>query len=210
MVDAAIFESLVGGLLAGYGIAIPVGAIAILIVGTGMRCGFLCGASAGAGAATADLLYATVAVTVGAAVARWLEPWSSPIRVGSALVLVAIAAWGLAGVRRGVQPASTETVVSRGELATTYARFVGLTVINPLTVVYFTSMVLGNSMGRPHGMGAALVFAVGAFTASLSWQLLLAGLGAFGRKGLSPRARVAALVGGNVLILGLALRMVLN
>lgn len=210
MADAGVIESLVGGLLAGYGIAIPVGAIAVLIVGTGMRCGFLCGASAGAGAATADLIYATVAVTVGTAVARWLEPWSSPIRVGSALVLVAIALWGLAGARRGLQSATTEVVISRGELATTYARFVGLTVINPLTVVYFTTMVLGNSMGRPQGVGAALVFAVGAFAASLSWQLLLAALGAFGRKGLSPRARVAALVIGNLLILSLALRMVLN
>lgn len=210
MADAGMIEPLVGGLLAGYGIAIPVGAIAVLIVGTGMRCGFLCGASAGTGAATADLIYATVAVTVGTAVARWLEPWSYSIRVGSALVLVAIALWGLAGARRGLPSASTEVVVSRGELAITYARFVALTVVNPLTVVYFTTMVLGNAMGRPQGAGAALVFAVGAFVASLSWQLLLAGLGAFGRRGLSPRARVAALVGGNLLILGLALRMVLN
>lgn len=38
------------GLVAGFGIAIPVGAIAVLIVQVGTRCGFRCAASAGAGA----------------------------------------------------------------------------------------------------------------------------------------------------------------
>lgn len=39
MADAGMIGSLVGGLLAGDGIVIPVGAIAVLIVGTGMRRG---------------------------------------------------------------------------------------------------------------------------------------------------------------------------
>lgn len=39
MADAGMIGSLVGGLLAGDGIVIPVGAIAVLIVGTGMRWG---------------------------------------------------------------------------------------------------------------------------------------------------------------------------
>ncbi len=38
----------VEGLIAGYGIAIPVGAIAILIVEMGLRCGFRVGFMAGA------------------------------------------------------------------------------------------------------------------------------------------------------------------
>lgn len=198
------------GVLAGYGIAIPVGAIAILIVGTGMRCGFPCAAAAGAGAATADLLYATVAATVGAAAARLLDPWAVPIRLGSALVLIALAGWGLAGLRRtSHQPPGTVSV-SRGEMAATYGRFLGLTIINPLTVIYFTSMVLGNAVGRPVGAVGAIVFAVGAFAASLSWQLLLAGVGAFGRRGLPPSARVVALVVGNLIILGLAVGMLVH
>jgi threonine/homoserine/homoserine lactone efflux protein len=58
-------QAFVLGMIAGYGIAIPVGAIAVLIVQVGIRCGFRCAASAGAGAATADLLYALLAVTGG-------------------------------------------------------------------------------------------------------------------------------------------------
>src|SRR5690606_31078420 len=91
-----------------------------------------------------------------------------------------------------------------------YGRFLGLTLINPLPVIYFTSMVLGNVVGRPVGAAGAIVFAVGAFAASPSWQLLLAGVGAFGRRGLPPTARVVALVVGNLIILGLAVRMLVH
>ena len=56
----AFFE----GALAGYGIAIPVGAIAVLIIEISLRQGFRSGFMAGAGAATADLIYAAVAMIV--------------------------------------------------------------------------------------------------------------------------------------------------
>ena len=52
--------------MAGYGIAIPVGAIAILIVDMGLRRGFGLGFMAGAGAAAADFIYASLAAVAGA------------------------------------------------------------------------------------------------------------------------------------------------
>lgn len=200
----------IDGALAGYGIAIPVGAIAVLILGTGMRCGFACAAAAGAGAATADLVYAVVAATAGAAAGRMLEPWSEPIQLVSAAVLAGLAIWGLAGWRRNQLEPGATVAVTRGEITATYGRFLGLTIINPLTVIYFTSMVLGNAVGRPIGLVGTTMFAAGAFVASLSWQLLLAGVGAFGRRGLPPSARTATLVVGNLIILGLAVRMVMH
>ena len=53
------------GVIAGYGIAIPVGAIAVLIVGIGMRSGLRNGLSAAAGAAAANLVYAIIAMLSG-------------------------------------------------------------------------------------------------------------------------------------------------
>ena len=67
-------DALVSGLLAGYGIAVPVGAIAVLVIGLSARSGLAVGAGAGLGAATADGLYATVAVVGGAAVAGMVRP----------------------------------------------------------------------------------------------------------------------------------------
>ncbi|GFJ92910.1 hypothetical protein Prum_065520 [Phytohabitans rumicis] len=59
----------VDGVIAGYGVAIPVGAIAILIMGLAARTSFRVGAAAALGVATADGLYAVIAVAGGAALA---------------------------------------------------------------------------------------------------------------------------------------------
>jgi arginine exporter protein ArgO len=202
-------DALINGVLAGYGIAIPVGAIAILIVTTGMRCGFACAASAGAGAATADLVYATVAVTAGTAAARALEPWAGHIRIISAVVLVILALGGLTRLRATDKASAALVTPQRTDLAATYARFLGLTIINPLTIVYFGTMVLGSTVGKSLNFAEAAVFVAGAFAASLSWQTLLAAVGAGARRGLSSRLRTVTSVVGNLFILGLAVRILL-
>jgi len=214
-----VSDALVNGVLARYGIAIPVGAIAVLIVGVGMRFGFANAASAGAGAATADLLYALVAGTAGAAAARSLEPWAGPIRVASGMVLILLAGKALIDARQAQlrqpaaepglrQPAAEpEVATRRGELVLTYGRFLALTAINPMTVVSFTTLVLGSGAGRSPTFAEAMFFAIGAFAASLSWQTLLAGVGALARRGLSPRFRTTTALVGNLLIVAMAVRI---
>ena len=63
--SADLLSAFLIGAAAGYGIAIPVGPIAVLIVRTGLRRGFRVAAAAGAGTATVDLVYATIALVVG-------------------------------------------------------------------------------------------------------------------------------------------------
>lgn len=201
---------LTAGMLAGYGIAMPVGAIALLIMGVSMRSGLAFGLSAGAGAATADLVYATAAAVAGSAVAETLQRWDGSFRLGSAVILVLIAAWGLAGARRSIQSDGQVIAPSGRNPLATFCRFVALTILNPLTLVYFTTLVTGSGVGRPRGPGQVAIFAFGAFVASLSWQSLLAAMGALGRRGLSPRARVGVVVIGNSIILGMAASMVIN
>jgi arginine exporter protein ArgO len=190
------------GVIAGFGIAVPVGAIAVLIVQVGIRCGFWCAASAGAGAATADLLYSVLAVVGGAALAATIEGIGAPFRVVSAAVLAAIAVRGLLRARREPAPADASPP-GRGELALTYVKFLGLTIVNPLTVVYFAAVVLG--LGLADGLTAPelALFAAGAFLASLTWQTLLAGVGAAAHR-LPRRFTTAAAVVGNLLVLAMA------
>lgn len=201
--EGLVVESFLVGVLAGYGIAVPVGAIAVLIVQVGLRCGFRCAAFAGAGAATADLLYSVLAVTGGAALAAAVGSVGAPLRWGSAAVLAAVAVRGLVGARRA--PAEVAATLPRPrEYAATYAKFVGLTVVNPMTVVYFAAVVLGLGLADDlSGLQAAL-FVAGAFLASLSWQTLLAGVGAVAHRRLPQRFAAGAAVAGNVLVLGLA------
>jgi arginine exporter protein ArgO len=195
-----MWDVLWSGILAGYGIAIPVGAIAVLIINTSIRCGFMCGAAAGAGAATADLLYASVAATAGAAASRFLAPWESPTRWVSGLVLMGLAAKGLYDARTPAPARATTLVVRRAELALTYGRFLGLTVINPMTVIYFGTVVIGANIGRTLTVAQAAVFAGAAFAASLSWQLFIAALGARAGKSLPPGFQKVTTVVGNLFI----------
>ena len=94
-------QAFIAGVVAGYGIAIPVGAISMIIIDAGLRHGFRTAAAAGAGAATADVFYAAVAAVFGAALAQVLEPYAVPLRVASILSSSASPSAASLAVRRG-------------------------------------------------------------------------------------------------------------
>ena len=209
-----MIAALLAGAVAGYGIAIPVGAIAILILETGLQRGFRLAAAAGTGAAVADGIYATVAVVFGAALAIALAPFETALRVLAVVLLVAIAIRGLVGLRRSsvnaaageaaVMPAGVEPVERGGSARRTFATFLGLTLLNPITVTYFAALILGLK-GAGVGPVEKAAFVAGAFLASLSWQLLLAAVGAFLHRRLSPGLRAGVIVLGNTIVLLFAL-----
>ena len=197
-------EPLVAGLLAGWGVAIPLGAIGVMVVDAGMRGGLRPGAAARPGVATADLLYAAVAATAGAAVAGALEPHAGELRLAAAGVLALVAALGLRALRRrGGEAAATPP---GGRL---YLRFLALTSVNPLTVAYFAALIAGLPAVASAPAEAKAVFVLAAGAASLSWQLVLAGAGAALHRRLPPSARVYTALAGNALVLGLAAHMAL-
>jgi arginine exporter protein ArgO len=202
-------DAFVSGVVAGYGIAIPVGAIALLIVQVGVKCGFRCAFVAGAGAATADLVYAVLAVVGGAALAQVIDSAGNMLQILSGVVLVVIA---LVGLRKATKPVEQAEVAmpNRSDLAGTYARFLGLTIINPTTVVYFAAVVVGLGVASGLTGSGGVVFAIGAFLASLSWQTLLAFIGASVGKRMSRRVQMLAMIAGNLLILGLAVVIILR
>jgi threonine/homoserine/homoserine lactone efflux protein len=191
------------GVVAGYGIAIPVGAIAILIIEVGIRRGFRPAFFAGAGAATADLLYAALAAVGGAALAGAIESIGGPLRVASGIVLALIAVFGIVRAVQAAEPLPTD-YPRTGDLARTYGRFLGLTIINPTTVIYFAAVIIGLGVAEGMTPGDGAVFVVGAFLASLSWQTLLAAAAALARHRLRPEWRAAVSVLGNLVILGFA------
>jgi threonine/homoserine/homoserine lactone efflux protein len=200
---------LVDGILAGYGIAIPVGAIAILIVDLGLRKGFRIAFMAGAGAASADLVYAAIAAVAGDLVAAQLAPFGTVLRLASAILLVAIGARGLWRSRR---PAISAELLAAGTAnesgGGTFVRFLGLTLLNPQTVAYFGALILGRDAGQPLELTGQIAFVVGAGLASWSWQSLLALVGAGARRRLTPAFQRSATIAGNLLVLALGLRIV--
>ena len=199
---------LVEGLLAGYGIAIPVGAITVLIVETTLRKGFVAGLAAGSGTATADFLYAALAAAAGSVLANYLEPYMVPVRIVSSLLLVGMGVWG---IRRSLRNTAPEEIAEpKSGYGKLYIQFLVLTVVNPLTVVYFSALILGGTVGASSTFLERMVFVLGAGFASLSWQSLLAVVGAFLRKGISARVRLGLSLLGNLVVVGLGLRLLLR
>ncbi len=196
------------GLLAGYGIAVPVGAIGVLLVGLAARTSSATGAAAALGVATADGLYALLAVLGGGALAAALAPVAAPLHWAAAAVLLVLAAHTVVVALRRRQAAVAAPPVA-GTPLRAFLGLLALTLLNPATVVYFVALVLGRRDGG--GPATAAAFVAGAFLASASWQLLLAAGGSLvGRVLPGPRARLVTALVSAALIASLAVAVLLD
>jgi arginine exporter protein ArgO len=208
-----VITALAAGLLAGYGIAVPVGAVAAYLVGLTARTSLRVGVCAALGVASADGLYALIASAGGTALTRLVQPFLLPLRWASAAVLLVLAVHTAVAAARRYREGHPATRVEDALLspARAYLRLLGITVMNPVTVVYFAALVLGSqATGTPDRLDRA-VFVVAAFAASASWQLLLAAGGALlGRVLTGRRARLVTAAVSSVVIAALALHMVLS
>ncbi|MFE8990957.1 LysE/ArgO family amino acid transporter [Streptomyces collinus] len=204
--------ALVAGLLAGYGIAVPVGAVGTYLVSLTARTSLRTGVCAALGVATADGLYALAATLGGTALASALRPALGPLRWVCVLVLLALAAWGaVTAVReyRGHRLA-TRTAPAPPSPARAFLSLLGITLLNPTTVIYFAALVVGSQATGPAGPLEQGVFVLAAFAASASWQVLLAGSGALlGRALTGRRGRLATALAASGVMTALAVRMAL-
>ena len=205
-----MLEAALAGAVAGYAIAIPVGAIAVLIIHTGLSQGLRAGLAAGAGTAAADGVYATIAALAGLGVATLIGPLLVTLRVVGGAVLIGFGLRGLASLRaRGAE--ATESAAhsaARRAHRRTFLSLLGLTLLNPATVIYFAAL----TMGLPFLGGAPerLVFAAAAFVASLSWQSLLAAIGAGMGRGFGHRLRRPTVLLGNTVVIALGVLILLG
>lgn len=203
-----MLDSFINGAIAGYAIAIPVGAIAVLILETGLKRGFWHAFAAGSGTATADLMYAAIAATLGTLVAQFLEPVALLLKIVSAAFLVALGLRGLYKTwqtRRQDPDASVKAI--NASILQTYLTLLGLTILNPATVAYFAALILGGTVGATPTLGDKAAFVLGAAVSSWSWQSLIAAIGALAHKHLPPSFRLWTSFVGNLIIIGLGVRI---
>jgi threonine/homoserine/homoserine lactone efflux protein len=186
---------------AAYAIAIPVGPIAVLILRTGVSRGLRAAAAAGAGAATADLIFATSAMLFGAAASGFLGPILPGARIVAAVALAVIAVRGLLAAPEPIEPAT-----GKARTGNTYLLFLGLTMLNPPTVIYFVSLAIALP-DVSADLGSRAAFVVGAFLASLSWQEVLALGGAMLHGRLTPRVQRTTAILSSIIILAFAARI---
>ena len=207
--------ALVAGLLAGYGIAMPVGAVGTYLVTLTARTSLRIGVGAALGIASADMVFASIAMLGGSTLARAIQPAMVPLRWISGLVLIALALRGAGtAVRRYRSRGSAAGPDGRRAPATplrAYLSFWGITLLNPLTVIYFAALVFGGQARATPDRPDQAVFVLATFAASASWQLLLAGGGALlGRLLTSDRGRLGTALASSALITALAVNLLLS
>lgn len=204
-----ITSALVGGLVAGLAVAVPLGPIGVLLVKEGVRLGPRHAWPAAAGVATVDTLYCLVAAALGAVAAPLVGGLGTWPGIVGGTALLGISAAGLwREVRTGRVPDGERAVTPAVRAAPgtsdpralpRYLGFVGLTMVNPATLVYFAALMAG----RPDLFGTAataatFVAAVG--LASFAWQLLLVYAGGFLHRRGGPGLRRATVVVGSSVV----------
>ena len=185
LVNHDLLALALAGFAAGFAIAMPVGAIAVLILREGMTRGVRTGLAAGAGCATVDFVYCALAVALGATAADAIEGILPTLALVSGLVIVGIGVWQLVTASRA--HAATAGEVVAGSRMRVYGRFVALTALNPATIVYFLALSAVITSITTSAAGPVIFVLCTAF-ASLLWQSGLAVVGGVVGANVSDRA----------------------
>ncbi|MGW6984195.1 LysE family transporter [Streptomyces sp. NPDC054932] len=225
------------GAVAGLGVAMPMGAMSVLLLQEAMRDRRTAMAAA-AGIAAVDLGYAALATAVGPWAASHISPVEAWVRLASAVILLIIAGHGLSGASAAPPAVTTEALPSPAEHgsdsgpasgsgsgpasgsgsgrtrvadpparpAKAFARYVGLTALNPTTALYFAALTTAQGAGLRTG-SAGTAFLIGVGAASLLWQQALVVFGALAGARIPDRARVWTFRLGHGLVAAYALKI---
>ncbi|QES50288.1 lysine transporter LysE [Streptomyces venezuelae] len=224
------------GAAAGLGVAMPMGAMSVLLLQEAIRSRRAAVAGA-AGIAVVDFGYAALAVAVGPWVASHVAPVEAWVRLAAATILLTIATHGLWPRPRTAgpeaRPAATGGAAGARVTAGTkprpagpgpegraggaggargagrvFGRYVALTAVNPTTALYFAALTTAQGSELRSG-AAATAFVGGVLLASLAWQQFLAAVGAFAGARISPTVRNWSFRLGYGLVAAYALKVAL-
>lgn len=200
------------GLVAGIALAIPLGPMAILLISTTIKHGRGIGVFGALAMASVDFSYAALVFTFGNAVVTSLSQFVLPMRLLGSAILVFVAIRIFLEARRSAKLESPELDNSPASRFKTYAKFFGLTVLNPATAFYFvgiTPSVAVMAGANSSGLGV-LEFAIGVFIGSVVWQLSLVFAAHLTAKFADIKVQHRIQYAGALLILALAVGLLLK
>src|SRR5512137_2185906 len=157
------------GMIVGLTLAVPVGPISLVCIHRTVANGRLHGILSGLGVATSDSLYAAVAFLGLTAVSGLIIGHQTAFRLlaGFALILVGIQVFRSvpAAVREGTEPDS---------YLTDYLSLLAIAAANPLTIIFFITILPGFGVVAHGGtLIAAVPFVAGVFLGSAVWWIIL-------------------------------------
>ena len=162
---------LLQGLIVGFSIAAPVGAIGLLCINRTLSYGRLVGFVSGLGAATADGFYGCIAGLGLTLVADFLIEQQFWLRLIGGIFLCY---WGVKTFIS--KPAPPTEAIANKCLVEAYLSTLFLTIANPSTILSFVAVFAGLGLAdtdRDYTSASALV--LGVFLGSAGWWLFLSG-----------------------------------
>jgi threonine/homoserine/homoserine lactone efflux protein len=200
------------GLVAGIALAIPLGPMAILLISTTIQYGRSIGVFGALAMASVDFSYAALVFAFGNAVIGALSDWIFPMRIAGSAILAFVALRIFLEARKSSRLESPELGNAATTRAKTYAKFFGLTVLNPATAFYFvgiTPSVAAMAESSSVNVGV-LAFALGVFFGSVVWQLSLVFAAHLTAKFTDLKVQHRIQYAGAFLIVALALGLLLQ
>lgn len=205
-------DLLITGAFAGLALAIPLGPMAILLISTTIKHGRGIGVFGALAMATVDLSYAAVVFAFGNLAISLLTDWLFPMRLAGSVILTVVAVRIFLDARRSsALNLSTDPIAKPTRLAT-FAKFFGLTVLNPATAFYFVGIT--PSVAELASAGDLIVgiglFAIGVFLGSIVWQFGLVFAATLTSKFANHKVQQGIQYSGALLILVLAVVLILR
>jgi threonine/homoserine/homoserine lactone efflux protein len=172
---------IVQGLLVGFSIAAPVGAIGLLCIQNTLTHGMIFGLTCGLGAATADMMYGILVAVGMSSLAGLLLTIRMPLSICGGLFLIYL----------GLQKFWTKTATRAAHIDSkmllgAYISTFFLTLTNPATILDFMALFTGLRVDVT-SWTQGLSFVGGVFLGSALWWFLLSSCVAVFRKRMSDR-----------------------
>lgn len=192
------------GLLVGFLVALPVGAIAIICINRTLEYGKISGYFSGLGAATADLIYGLIAIYSLTAISGQVLVNQPVLRLAGGLCIIFIGARMMIGKK-----SSSETVIVTHE--TNIKDFIStflITLSNPITMIAFVAALSNiNYLFQEINFFHSSILVLGIFSGSMLWWVILVNISLSFKKYLSNLfvRRINIISGLIILCIGLYL-----
>src|SRR3990167_356699 len=169
------------GIMVGFSIAAPVGAIGLLCIQNTLSHGLRFGVICGLGAATADMMYGILVAVGMQSLATVMLNVRTPLSICGGLFLIYL------GLKKfWAKPALQAAQIDHKLLFSAYVSTFFLTLTNPATILDFMALFTGLRIDVT-GYTQGLNFVIGVFIGSAIWWLLLCGAVGIFRKKISNR-----------------------
>lgn len=197
---------LLTGFAAGLALAIPLGPMALLLISTTLKQGRNVGAFGALAMASVDFFYALTVFAFGSVLVSALASWQIWLRLLGSFLLILLAIKIFRDAIKSSGFAITENQSASGSRLKTYAKFFGLTVINPATAFYFFGITPSvASLSGNAGAANIFYFAFGVFFGSIIWQMSLVGAAQLTRMFTNAKFQKFLQITGALLIAALAI-----